>query len=646
MVADSRQVIPDWSSAKTCPGKVIFRAEKRNPAYVEPSATKGIISYTERLMERIRNFCIIAHVDHGKSTLADRMLQMTHTIADRDMTAQVLDTMDLEREKGVTIKASAVRMIYNAKDGQDYEFNLIDTPGHVDFNYEVSRALYACEGAVLVVDATQGIEAQTLANLYLALDANLVIIPVINKIDLQSADVEGVKRDLKILLGVEDEEIIPISAKTGFGVEEVLEAIVAKIPAPIRSEDKPLRALIFDSHYDAYKGVIAYVRVFDGSLTANDKVVMMATGTKIVPVEIGIFSPNLLPIDKLSAGDVGYIATGLKTVSECRVGDTITNAAKPADAPLPGYRKAKPMVFAGVYPVEGEDFPDLKEALEKLQLNDASLTFEPESSEALNFGFRCGFLGLFHMEIIQERIEREYDLDVVFTAPSVEYKVDLTDGSTIMIDSPADLPDEGRIKEIYEPWMSLQIFSPTEYYGVIMEMVRKRRGIYINQEYPAANRVQLNFEIPLSEIIVDFFDLLKSNTHGYASMDYQFLEYRAGDLVKLQILLNEEPVDALTAIVHSQDAYHKGQALVSKLKEIIPQQLFTIPIQAYAEGRVISRANVKALRKDVLAKCYGGDITRKKKLLEKQKRGKKRMKMVGSVEIPQEAFMAILRLEN
>ena len=597
-------------------------------------------------MDRIRNFCIIAHVDHGKSTLADPMLQMTNTIADRDMTAQVLDTMDLEREKGVTIKASAVRMVYNAKDGQDYEFNLIDTPGHVDFNYEVSRALYACEGAVLVVDATQGIEAQTLANLYLALDANLVIIPVINKVDLQSADVEGVKRDLKILLGIEDDEIIPISAKTGLGVEEVLEAIAAKIPAPTKSEDQSLRALIFDSHYDSYKGVIAYVRVFDGSLTASDKIAMMATGTKIVPVEIGIFSPNLLPIDKLSAGDVGYIATGLKTVSECRVGDTITNAARPAETPVPGYRKAKPMVFAGVYPVEGEDYPNLKEALEKLQLNDASLTYEPESSEALNFGFRCGFLGLFHMEIIQERIEREYDLDVVFTAPSVEYKVDLTDGSTIIIDSPADLPDEGRIKEIYEPWMALEIFSPTEYYGVIVEMVRKRRGIYINQEYPAANRVQLNFEIPLSEIIIDFFDLLKSNSRGYASMDYQFLEYRAGDLVKLQILLNEEPVDALTAIVHSQDAYHKGQALVSKLKEIIPQQLFTIPIQAYAEGRVISRANVKALRKDVLAKCYGGDITRKKKLLEKQKRGKKRMKMVGSVEIPQEAFMAILRLEN
>ena len=597
-------------------------------------------------MENIRNFCIIAHVDHGKSTLADRMLQMTNTISDREMTAQVLDSMDLEREKGVTIKASAVRMIYNAKDGRDYEFNLIDTPGHVDFNYEVSRALYACEGAVLVVDATQGIEAQTLANLYLALDANLVIIPVLNKVDLQSADVEGVKRDLIMLLGVDEEEIIPISAKTGLGVGEVLEAIASRVPAPQSSSGKPLRALVFDSHYDSYKGVIAYVRVFDGSLTSSDKIAMMATGTKIVPVEIGIFSPNLMPIDRLSAGDVGYIATGLKTVSECRVGDTITNAANPADAPLPGYRKAKPMVFAGVYPVEGEDYPDLKEALEKLQLNDASLTYEPESSEALNFGFRCGFLGLFHMEIIQERIEREYDLDVVFTAPSVEYKVDLTDGSTIIIDSPADLPEEGRIKEIYEPWMALEVFSPTEYYGVIMEMVRKRRGIYVNQEYPAANRVQLNFEIPLSEIIVDFFDLLKSNTRGYASMDYKFLEYRAGDLVKLQILLNEEPVDALTAIVHSQDAYHKGQALVSKLKGIIPQQLFTIPIQAYAEGRVISRANVKALRKDVLAKCYGGDITRKKKLLEKQKRGKKRMKMVGSVEIPQEAFMAILRLEN
>ncbi len=597
-------------------------------------------------MEAIRNFCIIAHVDHGKSTLADRMLQMTHTIADRDMTEQVLDSMDLEREKGVTIKASAVRMIYKADDGKEYEFNLIDTPGHVDFNYEVSRALNACEGAVLVVDATQGIEAQTLANLYLALDANLVIIPVINKVDLPSANVEEVTKDLITLLGVKEEDIIPISAKTGLNVEKVLEAISKRVPPPKRDIEKPLRALIFDSHYDSYKGVIAYVRVFDGRVTASDKVMMMANSVKVIPVEVGIFSPTLLPIGQLEAGDVGYIATGLKTVTECRVGDTITLANQPAHNPLPGYRQAKPMVFAGVYPVDGEDYPNLKDALEKLQLNDASLTYEPESSEALNFGFRCGFLGLFHMDIIQERLEREYFLDVIFTAPSVEYKVDLTDGTTVVIDSPADLPDEGLYKEIYEPWMSLEIFTPTDYYGVVMELVKKRRGVYINQEYPAVNRVQLNFEIPLSEIIVDFFDMLKSSTRGYASMDYQFLEYRAGNLVKLEILVNEEPVDALTAIVHKQDAYHKGQALVSKLKEIIPSQLFVIPIQAYSEGRVISRANVKAMRKDVLAKCYGGDITRKKKLLEKQKRGKKRMKMVGSVELPQEAFMAILRLED
>lgn len=597
-------------------------------------------------MEHIRNFCIIAHVDHGKSTLADRMLQMTHTISDRDMTEQVLDSMDLEREKGVTIKASAVRMIYHGQDDRDYEFNLIDTPGHVDFNYEVSRALYACEGAVLVVDATQGIEAQTLANLYLALDANLVIIPVINKVDLPSAMVDEVRANLVTLLGVREDEIIPISAKTGLNVDKVLEVISQKVPPPKGDAKRPLRALIFDSHYDSYKGVIAYVRVFDGRVSAQDRIMMMANGVKVQPVEVGIFSPTLLPIDKLEAGDVGYIATGLKTVSECRVGDTITLASQPAGSPLPGYRQAKPMVFAGVYPTEGEDFPALKDALEKLQLNDASLTYEPESSEALNFGFRCGFLGLFHMEIIQERLEREYNLDVIFTAPSVEYTVEMRDGTTIKIDSPAELPDEGLIKDIYEPWMSLEIFTPTDYYGVVMDLVRKRRGVYINQEYPAANRVQLNFEIPLSEIIVDFFDMLKSSTRGYASMDYQFLEYRAGNLVKLEILVNEEPVDALTAIVHKDEAYHKGQALVSKLKEIIPQQLFVIPIQAYSDGRVISRANVKALRKDVLAKCYGGDITRKKKLLEKQKKGKKRMKMVGSVELPQEAFMAILRLED
>ena len=597
-------------------------------------------------MENIRNFCIIAHVDHGKSTLADRMLQLTGTISARDMTEQVLDNMELEREKGVTIKASAVRMVYHARDGQDYEFNLIDTPGHVDFNYEVSRALYACEGAVLVVDATQGIEAQTLANLYLALDANLVIIPVINKIDLPSAQVDAVKKDLVNLLGVAEEEIIPISAKTGQNVDLVLEAIAQKVPQPSRNIDQPLRALIFDSHYDPYKGVIAYVRVFDGKLELNDRIMMMANGIRTQPIEIGVFSPDLRPIDKLEAGDVGYIATGLKTVSECRVGDTITNAVKPAAEALPGYRKAKPMVFAGVYPTEGEDYPNLKDALEKLQLNDASLSFEPESSEALNFGFRCGFLGLFHMEIIQERLEREYNLDVVFTAPSVEYQVLLTNGDVITIDSPADLPDESRIVEIREPWLTLNIFTPSEYYGVVMDLVKRKRGIYISEEYPSANRVQLNFEIPLSEIIVDFFDLLKSGTRGYASMDYQFLEYRAGDLVKLEILINGDKVDALTAIVHKNDAYHKGQALVSKLKELIPQQLFTIPIQAYSQGKVISRANVKALRKDVLAKCYGGDITRKKKLLEKQKKGKKRMKMVGSVEIPQEAFMAMLRLEE
>lgn len=606
----------------------------------------GIISYTESLMENIRNFCIIAHVDHGKSTLADRMLQLTGTISDRDMTEQVLDSMDLEREKGVTIKASAVRMVYTDPIGKEYEFNLIDTPGHVDFSYEVSRALYACEGAVLVIDATQGIEAQTLANLYLALDANLVIIPVLNKVDLQSAMVEEVTRDLVALLGVAENEIIPISAKTGLNVEAVLQAIADRVPAPKADKELPLRALVFDSHYDSYKGVIAYVRVFDGKIGANEKILMMATGSKVEPVEIGVFAPGMKPVGLLEAGDVGYIATGLKTVHDCRVGDTVTNAIKPAEKPLPGYLQAKPMVFAGVYPVEGEDYSNLKEALEKLQLNDASLTYEPESSEALNFGFRCGFLGLFHMEIIQERLEREYNLDVVFTAPSVEYKVDLKNGSTIKIDSPADLPDEGEIVEIYEPWMELEIFTPTDYYGVAMELVKRRRGIYIDQDYPAVNRVQLNFEIPLSEIIVDFFDLLKSSTRGYASMDYKFIEYRAGELVKLQILLNEEPVDALTAIVHKQDAFHKGQALVTKLKGIIPSQMFVIPIQAYAQGRVISRANVKAMRKDVLAKCYGGDITRKKKLLEKQKKGKKRMKMVGSVQIPQEAFMAILRLED
>ena len=594
--------------------------------------------------DHIRNFCIIAHIDHGKSTLADRMLQMTGTISEREMVEQVLDSMELEREKGVTIKASAVRMAYHATDGQDYELNLIDTPGHVDFGYEVSRALNACEGALLVVDATQGIEAQTLANLYLALEADLEIIPVVNKIDLASARPDEVAEDISNLLGTPAEDVIRISAKEGWHIDQVLEAIVAQVPAPRGDDQAPLQALIFDSHYDSYKGVVAYVRMVGGKVTSTDVLRPMASGVDFKPVEVGIFAPDLRSTQALNAGEVGYVATGLKTVRECRVGDTLTTAIHPASQPLPGYQKVKPMVFAGIYPVEGEDYADLKDALEKLQLNDASLVYDPETSQALNFGFRCGFLGMFHMEIIQERLEREYDLDIIVTAPSVEYEVRLHDGQLMRIDSPADLPDESLIEEVGEPWMNVQIFTPTEFYGTVMDLTTKHRGIFISQEYPAPNRVQLSFQIPLSELIIDFFDQLKSRTRGYASMDYQFAEYRPDKLVKLEILVNEEPVDALATIVSKNDAYHKGQAIISKLKDIIPRQLFVVPIQAYADGRVISRANVKALRKDVLAKCYGGDITRKKKLLEKQKRGKKRMKMVGNVEIPQEAFLAVLRI--
>jgi GTP-binding protein LepA len=596
--------------------------------------------------EHIRNFCIIAHVDHGKSTLADRMLQITGTISDRDMTEQVLDTMDLEREKGVTIKASAVRMSYKATDGKVYELNLIDTPGHVDFNYEVSRALEACEGALLVVDATQGIEAQTLANLYLALESNLVIIPVINKIDLPSARPDEIAEDLTNLLGTPRDQIVRISAKEGLNVDQVLESIISLIPPPGGRVDDALQALIFDSHYDSYKGVIAYVRVFDGAINMNSTLRLMATHTDLKPVEIGYFGPGMKPVKDLYPGDVGYVATGLKTVSECRVGDTITLVENPAAHPLPGYRKVKPMVFAGIYPVDGDDYSDLKDALEKLQLNDASLIYQPETSQALNFGFRCGFLGLFHMEIIQERLEREYDLDIIVTAPSVEYEVVLLSGETLRIDSPTRFPEEGQIAEIREPWMKLQIITPTEFYGTVMELATKRRGVFLSQEYPAPNRVQLSYDIPLSEIIIDFFDELKSRTKGYASLDYQFGDYRPDELVKLEVMVNEDPVDALAAIVHKKDAYHKGQRLVTKLKGIIPRQMFEVAIQASASGRIISSAKVKALRKDVLAKCYGGDITRKKKLLEKQKKGKRRMKMVGSVELPQDAFMAILRLEE
>jgi GTP-binding protein LepA len=598
------------------------------------------------MTENIRNFCIIAHVDHGKSTLADRLLHLTGTVPDRDTTEQILDSMDLEREKGVTIKASAVRMNYTAQDGKAYELNLIDTPGHVDFGYEVSRALNACEGAVLVVDATQGIEAQTLANLYSALEADLTIVPVINKIDLITARPDEVAEDIGSLLGVDPLEVLRVSAKDGKNVESVLEAIVLKIPPPTADAGLPLRALVFDSHYDSYKGVITYVRVVDGKVSPEETIHMMATGVDVKPIEVGIFAPNMKPVQVLSAGEVGYIATGLKTVHDARVGDTVTSAVRPATDLLPGYRVPKPMVFAGIYPAEADDYQNLREALDKLQLNDASLTFIPETSQALGFGFRAGFLGLFHMEIIQERLEREYDLDMVFTAPTVAYEVLLHDETTTVVNSPAELPDEGLIAEIREPWMTIEIITPTDFYGPIMDLVTKRRGIYKSQEYPAPHRVQLNFEIPLSEIIVDFFDELKSRTRGYASLDYQFLEYRMDKLQKLEILVNGDPVDALATIVHEKEAYHKGQRFITKLKELIPRQLFDVAIQASSGGRIISRANVKATRKDVLAKCYGGDITRKKKLLEKQKKGKKRLKMIGNVEIPQEAFMAVLSLEK
>jgi GTP-binding protein LepA len=597
-------------------------------------------------LSHIRNFCIIAHIDHGKSTLADRLLQITGTISDREMQAQVLDSMDLERERGVTIKASAVRMSYTAQDGQTYEMNLIDTPGHVDFAYEVSRALQACEGALLVVDASQGIEAQTLANLYLALENNLEIIPVINKIDLPAARPDEVAQELEDLLGIPKEEMVKVSAKTGLNVQAVLEAVVKRVPPPKGDPTKPLQALIFDSHYDAYKGVIAYVRIVNGTLNRRGTLRMMSTGSDYEPVEIGAFSPTMKETNRLIAGEVGYIATGLKTVQECRVGDTITTKVDGATEPLPGYRRAKPMVYAGVYPVDAEDYPALRDALEKLQLNDASLTFVPENSQALNFGFRVGFLGLFHMDIVQERLEREYDLDILVTAPSVEYEVKLRNGEVKTIDSPAEMPDESSIEEIREPWMKINIFMPDTYIGAIMELVTKRRGKYITMEYLDRSRVNVSYQIPLAELIVDFYDRLKSATKGYASLDYTFDGYYPDKLCKLDILVNGQPVDALAMIVHREDAHHKAQKLVSKLKDLIPRQMFAVPVQGAIGGKIIARADVKAVRKDVLAKCYGGDITRKKKLLEKQKKGKRRLKMIGNVEVPQEAFMAVLRLDE
>jgi GTP-binding protein LepA len=562
------------------------------------------------------------------------------------MHEQVLDDMELERERGVTIKASAVRMQYTAADGETYEINLIDTPGHVDFSYEVSRALQSCEGAVLVVDSTQGIEAQTLANLYMALEQDLEIVAVVNKIDLPAAQPDDVAQEIEELIGLDAADVIQVSAKTGQNVGQVLEAVVHKVPCPRGNVTAPVRALIFDSHYDSYKGVIAYVRVFDGTFKKADALRLMNTGAQVEPIEIGVFSPSMKPIDSLSAGEVGYVATGLKTVQECHVGDTITLAEGGAAHPLPGYKQAKPMVFAGFYPSDNDDYNDLRDALEKLQLNDASLVYQPETSQALNFGFRVGFLGLFHMDIIQERLEREYDLDIVATSPSVEYQVVLRSGEVLTINSPADLPDESTIAEIREPWMAIEIFSPEDYIGPIMDLVTTRRGEYLSMEYLDAKRVQLKYKIPLAELIVDFYDRLKSVTRGYASLDYHFDTYRTEKLVKLDVLVNKQPVDALAMIVHEDEAFHKGQRLVSRLKRLIPRQLFEVPIQAAVGKKVVSRANVKAMRKDVLAKCYGGDITRKKKLLEKQKKGKKRLKMIGNVEVPQEAFMAVLRLDD
>ena len=595
---------------------------------------------------RIRNFSIIAHIDHGKSTLADRLLEYTGTISPREMEDQVLDQMDLEREKGVTIKASAVRMMYRADDGQEYELNLIDTPGHVDFTYEVSRALAACEGAVLVVDATQGVEAQTLANLYLALEHDLAIIPVANKIDMSRARPQEVAQELEDLLGIPADDVLQASAREGIGTKDVLETIVKAVPSPKGQAEAPLRALIFDSHYDPYKGVVAYVRIVDGALGPNEELKLMSNNRTFDPLETGVFVPGMKPVRELTTGEVGYVATGLKNVRDCSVGDTITTAAEAATEPLPGYRPIKPMVFAGLYPADAEEYHLLRDALDKLHLNDGSLSYQPEDSQALGFGFRCGFLGLFHMEIVQERLEREYDLNLLATAPSVEYHVLTKDGELVDVDRPADLPPPLDIETVEEPWVKISIFSPDDYIGPIMELVTSRRGEYGSMEYVAPQRVLLTYEMPLGEMIVEFYDQLKSRTRGYASLDYSLSGYRPGDLVKLELLVNQQPVDALSLIMHRDQAYAKGSALVKKLKEVIPRQLFPVPIQAAVGSHVIARETVKALRKNVLSKCYGGDVTRKRKLLEKQKEGKKRMKKIGQVNIPQEAFMAVLNLSE
>ena len=597
--------------------------------------------------DRIRNFSIIAHIDHGKSTLADRLIEMTGVLSKREMESQVLDNMEIEKERGITIKSQAVRMIYKAKDGQEYTFNLIDTPGHVDFNYEVSRSLAACDGAILVVDSSQGVEAQTLANVYLAIDNNLEILPVLNKIDLPNARVDEVKKEIEDIIGIPAEDAPCISAKSGLNVEQVLERIVTDLPAPNGDENAKAKCLIFDSYYDNYKGAVAYVRVVDGKIKVGDEIKLMAANKEFVVAEVGYFLPgNYMPTQEIKAGEVGYIAASIKNLSDIHVGDTITLKENPADEPLKGYKKVTPMVYCGLYPIDGSQYEDLKEALEKLKLNDAALEYEAESSAALGFGFRCGFLGLLHLEIIEERLDREFDLGLITTAPSVIYKVYKTDGTIIELYNPEDLPTSQEISYIEEPFVTANILTPKDYVGNIMELCQRRRGIYIDMKYLDENRVTLIYEMPLNEIIYDFFDNLKSKTKGYASFDYEIKEYRPSTLVKLDILVNGENVDALSFIVHKDSAYERGKKMIEKLKEVIPRQLFTIPLQAAIGGKIIARETISAMRKDVLAKCYGGDVTRKKKLLEKQKRGKKKMREIGNVEIPQEAFLSVLKLDD